>query len=134
MRRRRARGPTPDSKRLAVIEEIADDIYSVQFVLQSLGFRTRSFSPRSSIADLMAFDPELIIVDMMISGGGGYRVIRQIRRAGNLARVPILAIAAAAMEGSAEEILAAGGQDVLTKPYNMAELKEKLGRFVPKTK
>jgi CheY-like chemotaxis protein len=119
---------------LAVIEEMSGDIYSVQFVLQSLGFETRSFSSRSSIAELMEFDPDLIIVDMMISRGGGYRVIRQIRRAGILARVPILAIAAAAMEGSAEEILAAGGQDVLTKPYNMAELKEKLDRFVPKTK
>ena len=134
MRRRRPRAPTADSKRLAVIEEIADDIYSVQFVLQSLGFQTRSLSPQSSIAELMDFNPDLIIVDMMISRGGGYRVIRQIRRAGILARVPILAIAAAAMEGSAEEILAAGGQDVLTKPYNMAELKEKLDRFVPKTK
>ncbi len=134
MRRRRPRAPTPESKRLAVIEEIADDIYSIQFVLQSLGFQTRSFSPQSSIGELMDFDPELIIVDMMISGGGGYRVIRQIRRAGNFARVPILAIAAAAMEGSAEEILAAGGQDVVTKPYSMAELKDKLDRFVPKTK
>ena len=133
MRRRRPRAPSPEWKRLAVIEEIADEIYSVQFVLQSLGFQTRSFSPQSSIAELLDFNPELIIVDMMISGGGGYRVIRQIRRAGILARVPILAIGAAAMEGSPEEILAAGGQDVLTKPYSMAELKEKLDRFVPKT-
>ena len=134
MRRRRPPAPSPEWKRLAVIEETADDIYSVQFVLQSLGFRTRSFSPQSSLAELMDFDPELIIVDMMISGGRGFRVIRQIRRAGILAQVPILAIGAAAMEGSTEEILAAGGQDVLTKPYSMAELKEKLDRFVPKTK
>lgn len=133
MRRRRPRAPIVESKRLAVIEEMADDIYSVQFVLQSLGFKTRSFSPRSSIAELMNFNPDLIIVDMMISGGRGYRVIRQLRRAGNLARVPILAIGAAAMEGSAEEVLDAGGQDVLIKPYTMAELKEKLDRFVPKT-
>lgn len=132
MRRRRPRAPTAESKRLAVIEETTDDIYSIQFVLQSLGFRTRSFSPRSSMADLMGFGPELIIVDMMISGGGGYRVIRQIRRAANLDRVPILAIGAAAMEGSPEEILAAGAQDVVTKPYSMVELREKLDRFIPK--
>ena len=133
MRGRRAPVPTAESKRLAVIEEKTDDIYSVQFVLQSLGFRTRSFTPQSSIAELVGFEPELIVVDMMISGGGGFRVIRQIRRAGKLAQVPILAIAAAAMEGSAEEILAAGGQDVLTKPYSMAELRGKLDQFVPQT-
>lgn len=134
MRRRRPRAPTAESKRLAVIEETTEDIYSIQFVLQSLGFRTRSFSPRSSMADLMGFGPELIIVDMMIAGGGGYRVIRQIRRAGNLDRVPILAIGAAAMEGSPEEILAAGGQEVVIKPYSMTELREKLDRLVPKAK
>lgn len=134
MRRRRPPAPTAESKRLAVIEETVDDIYSIQFVLQSLGFRTRSFSGRSSMAELMDFDPHLIVVDMMISGGGGYRVIRQIRRVGDLARVPILAIAAAAMEGSAEEILAAGGQAVVTKPYSMVELREKLDRFLPKKK
>ncbi|MCY3776029.1 MAG: response regulator [Candidatus Aminicenantes bacterium] len=134
MRRRRPRAPTAESKRLAVVEETTDDIYSIQFVLQSLGFRTQSFSPRSSMADLMGFGPDLIIVDMMISGGGGYRAIRQIRRAGNLDRVPILAIGAAAMEGSPEEILAAGGQEVVIKPYNMTELREKLDRLVPKAK
>ena len=134
MRRRRPRAPTAESKRLAVIEETTDDIYSIQFVLQSLGFRTRSFSPRSSMADLMGFGPDLIIVDMMISGGGGYRAIRQIRRAGNLDRVPILAIGAAAMEGSPEEILAAGAQEVVIKPYRMTELREKLDRLVPKAK
>ncbi|MDE2927118.1 MAG: response regulator [Acidobacteriota bacterium] len=134
MRRRRPRAPTVESKRLAVIEEKTDDIYSIQFVLQSLGFRTQSFSPRSSLADLMGFRPDLIIVDMMISGGGGFRVIRQIRRAGNLDRVPILAIGAAAMEGSSEEILAAGGQEVVIKPYSMTELREKLDRLVPKAK
>ena len=132
MRRRRPRAPTAESKRLAVIEETTDDIYSIQFVLQSLGFRTRSFSPRSSMVDLMGFGPDVIIVDMMISGGGGYRVIRQIRRAGNLDRVPILAIGAAAMEGSPEEILAAGGQEVVTKPYSMTELRDKLDGLVPK--
>lgn len=134
MRRRRPRAPTAESKRLAVVEEKTDDIYSIQFVLQSLGFRTQSFSPRSSLADLMGFRPDLIIVDMMISGGGGYRVIRQIRRAGNLDRVPILAIGAAAMEGSSEEILAVGGQEVVIKPYSMTELREKLDRLVPKAK
>lgn len=134
MRRRRPRAPTAESKRLAVVEEKTDDIYSIQFVLQSLGFRTKSFSPRSSLADLVGFRPDLIIVDMMISGGGGYRVIRQIRRAGNLDRVPILAIGAAAMEGSSEQILAAGGQEVVIKPYSMTELREKLDRLVPKAK
>ena len=86
------------------------------------------------MAELMDFNPHLIVVDMMIAGGGGYRVIRQIRRAGNLARVPIVAIAAAAMEGSPEEILAAGGQAVVTKPYSMVELREKLDHFLPKEK
>ncbi len=111
---------------IAVIEEIADDIYSVKFILQSLGYDVRSFSSTTSFLPLVAeFQPVLIIVDMMIPDGGGYEAIRGIR-ASALLEVPILAITAEAMEGKVEDVYQAGGQEVLPKPYTVSELQEKL--------
>ena len=119
-----------EEKQIAVIEEVADNIYSVRFVLQSLGFDVRSFSFRDSYEDsLTEFSPHLIIVDMMIPGGEAYRVIREIREKG-LKKVPILAITAEAMEGDEDDVYAAGGQDVLSKPYSVSELREKLKKLL----
>ena len=113
-------------QRIAVIEEIADDIYSVKFILQSLGYDVRSFSSTTSFLPLVAeFRPALIIVDMMIPDGGGYEAIRGIR-AGSTQEVPILAITAEAMEGKVEDVYQAGVQEVLDKPYTVSELQERL--------
>ena len=112
--------------RIAVIEETADNIYSIKFVLQSLGYEVLSFSAASRyLQRLRQFRPQLVIVDMMIPGDGGYRVIEGLRS--HVSRkLPVLAITAAAMKGGEEEVLEAGASVTLAKPYAVAELQKKL--------
>ncbi len=116
--------------KVAVIEETADNIYSVKFILQSLGYPVNSYSIREGFPEqLEEFQPRLIIVDMMIPSGGGYSVIRSLRQS-KLSKVPILAITADAMEGGEKDVRKAGGDDILAKPYNVADLQEKLTRWL----
>ena len=121
----------PDStKPIAVIEEIADNIYSVKFVLQSLGYEVRSFSaPAAFNLELAEFKPGLIVVDMMIPDSGAYEVIKHVK-SGPLKRVPILAITAEAMDGDEKAVYAAGGKDVLAKPYTVTALQKKLKKLL----
>ena len=115
--------------RIAVIEETADNIYSIKFVLQSLGYDVLSLSAASRyLQRLRQFSPQLVIVDMMIPGDGGYRVIEELRS--HVSRkLPVLAITAAAMKGGEEEVLEAGASDTLAKPYDVAELQKKLKKL-----
>ena len=115
--------------RIAVVEETADNIYSIKFVLQSLGYEVLSFSASSRyLHSLHQFSPQLVIVDMMISGDGGYRVIEELRS--QISRkVPVLAITAAAMKGDEKDVLAEGASDTLAKPYAVAELQKKLKKL-----
>ncbi len=115
--------------RIAVIEETANNIYSIKFVLQSLGYDVLSFSAASSyLQPLREFSPQLVIVDMMIPGDGGYRAIEELRS--HVSRkLPVLAITAAAMKGDEEEVLEAGASDTLGKPYAVAELQKKLKKL-----
>ena len=115
--------------RIAVIEETADNIYSIKFVLQSLGYDVLSLSAASRyLQPLRQFSPQLVIVDMMIPGDGGYRVIEELRS--HVSRkLPVLAITAAAMKGGEEEVLEAGASDTLAKPYAVAELQKKLKKL-----
>ena len=117
-------------KRIAVIEEVADNIYSMKFILQSIGYEVASFSSHDSYQlSLEDFLPDLIIVDMMIAGGAGFGVIRQLHKS-SLKKVPILAITAGAMEGKEEDVYEAGGQDALSKPYTVKNLKKKLKKWL----
>ncbi len=115
--------------RIAVIEETADNIYSIKFVLQSLGYEVMSFSADTSVLQrCRQFRPQLVIVDMMIPGNGGYRVIEELRSQVS-GKLPILAITAAAMAGDEKKVLKTGATDTLSKPYAVAELQTKLKKL-----
>ena len=115
--------------RIAVIEETADNIYSIKFVLQSLGYEVMSFSADTSVLQrCRQFRPQLVIVDMMIPGNGGYRVIEELRSQVS-GKLPILAITAAAMAGDEKKVLETGATDTLSKPYAVAELQTKLKKL-----
>ncbi len=118
------------SGQIAVVEEIADNIYSIKFILQSLGYQVSSFSSGAPFqASLVEFSPDLVIVDMMIPGRQGYEIIKSIRES-SLKKVPVLAITAEAMQGEEKDVYEAGGQDVLPKPYTVTELQKKLRKWL----
>jgi CheY-like chemotaxis protein len=66
-----------------------------------------------------------------LDGYGLARHIRQIELQTKVARTPIIACTANAMHGEAEVCLAAGMDDYLKKPVQLAELSVKLGQWLP---
>ena len=130
MKRKTSSKEAVREKKIAIIEEIADNIYSIKFILQSIGYNVDSFSSRDSHSSrLREFSPQLIIIDMMIPNGGAYQIIGELRKS-PLKKVPILAITAEAMHGEEEDVYKAGGQDVLSKPYTVTDLRKKLKKWL----
>ena len=130
MKNKSGRKEEGKSQKIAVIEEIADDIYSIKFILQSIGYEVHSLSSSDFSQDaLHEFSPQLIIVDMMIPDGEAYQIMKELGRS-RLKQVPILAITAAAMAGEEQDVYQAGGQDVLSKPYEVSDLREKLKKWL----
>ena len=129
MRKRQVAHPLQKDIRVAIVEEISDDIYSMKFVLQSLGYEVLSFAASSVyIEPLLRFNPKIVIVDMMIPAEGGYHVIEQINSQTSV-KFAILAITAAGMRGNEGDVLEAGVSKILSKPYTIAELQEKLNEM-----
>ncbi|MBI4445660.1 MAG: response regulator [Acidobacteria bacterium] len=123
----------PSSRQIAVIEENANNIYSLKFVLDSLGFHARSYTAGTSyMNDLLAFSPQLILVDMMIAAGGGFTVLSELEKKRELRKVPVIAITADAMEGETEDIYKSGARDILSKPFSITDLKKTLDRWLKK--
>jgi CheY-like chemotaxis protein len=76
----------------------------------------------------------LVITDCHMPHMDGYELARSIRRLESDAgreRVPIVACTANALQGEAEACLAAGMDDFLVKPVELAQLTEKFDRWLP---
>ncbi|MGO4914471.1 response regulator [Pseudogemmobacter sp. W21_MBD1_M6] len=78
-----------------------------------------------AVQQFTAFRPDLIFMDISMPEMDGKQAtaeIRRLERAGNLGRVPIVALTAHAMAGDDAEILAAGLDYYMTKPLRRAEI------------
>jgi CheY-like chemotaxis protein len=74
--------------------------------------------------------PDVLLLDIGMPLLDGYAVARKIRSDPGLAKLPILAITAYAMQGDREKILDSGFDGYVSKPINAVALAEELERLL----
>src|SRR5215831_20818562 len=70
--------------RIFVVEDDLDIARLVRHHLEAAGFRVRSYSGTANVlADAQKERPSLLLLDIMIPGGDGLELCRQVRQAGS---------------------------------------------------
>ncbi|MDP2310792.1 MAG: response regulator [Pseudomonadota bacterium] len=62
--------------------------------------------------------PSLVLLDIQLPGGGGELLLRSIRAMPELARIPVFAVTALAMDGDRERLLREGFDEYVSKPLD----------------
>ena len=75
------------------------------------------------------FHPDLILLDIMMSGIDGYEVCRRIRADEKYNAIKIILISGRAMENERQKGYAVGADDYVTKPFEVEELVEKIRKL-----
>jgi len=120
-------GPT-----ILVIEDNAQNLYLMSFLLEKHGFRVVSATDGpEGIAKARECAPALVLLDIQLPGMDGYAVAAELRRDPRLARTPIVAVTSYAMPGDREKCLSSGATGYIEKPINpetfRAEIEQYLG-------
>src|SRR5215831_3527639 len=91
---------THGNARIFVVEDDLDIARLVRHHLEAAGFRVRSYSGTANVlADAQKERPSLLLLDIMIPGGDGLELCRQVRQAGSaLASIPIVFLTAKTAE------------------------------------
>jgi DNA-binding response OmpR family regulator len=74
----------------------------------------------SGLQAVWEFDPEVIILDIMLPGMDGVKVLKELRQRGS--RVPVIMLTARNTPLDKIHSLDLGADDYLTKPFSMEEL------------
>ncbi|MCW5801722.1 MAG: hybrid sensor histidine kinase/response regulator [Deltaproteobacteria bacterium] len=91
--------------------------------LEVAGYRVTSVaSGEEALAALALERPDLVLLDVVMPGIGGYETCRRIRATPELADLPVLFLTALGDRGTTQPAIDAGADDLLAKPFNHAEL------------
>ncbi|SDD17844.1 Signal transduction histidine kinase [Paenibacillus sp. UNCCL117] len=74
--------------------------------------------------------PDLVLLDLMMPGISGLDVCREIRKLHNLAELPVLMLTASGQHSDMLASFEAGANDILQKPFEVAELKARVSSLL----
>ena len=116
------------------MEDEADIAHLLRHHLEGAGFLVRLFSTANSVlAEAEKQKPLLFLLDVMVPGGDGYDLCRQIRGRQTIAMTPVIFLTA--KTGEPDRVLGfeLGADDYITKPFSprevVARVKAVLRRF-----
>ena len=114
-------------KRIFVIDDESDLTYMLKLSLESMGYYTveSENDPASAVRAARAFDPDLIVLDIMMPGMDGTEVAARMRQDAALRDVPILFMTALIATPEAPDgFCNSGGQTFVPKAMGTGKLIE----------
>src|SRR6266849_2345486 len=111
--------------KILIVDDQDSNVRLLERLLQQSGYTTleSSTDPRLVLPLFSAFQPDLILLDLMMPHLDGFGVMREL--AGHIAPddyLPILVLTADVTPEAKQRALAAGAKDFLTKPFDATEV------------
>ncbi len=118
--------------RLLIVEDDAAIARLLELELSHRGFDVhRVGDGRAAVAAIAEVRPDAVVLDILLPGMDGERVLRQVRRSGNT--VPVIMLTARDKTGDKIRALDGGADDYLTKPFQIEELLARLRAVLRRT-
>jgi DNA-binding response OmpR family regulator len=111
------------ARKIAIVEDEAELAALIEYNLTRGGYATRVFAGgENTFRDLEIWQPDLIVLDVMLPGQDGFELCRRMRQNGKLMRTPVIFLTARSDEVDRVLGLEIGGDDYITKPFSPREL------------
>jgi DNA-binding response OmpR family regulator len=107
------------AKKILIVEDEKDILHLVQLYLEKEGYRTcTAVTGLDGLRQAKAEQPDLIVLDLMLTEMDGLEVCKQVRADPRLSRTPIIMLTAKAEESDTVIGLELGADDYVTKPFS----------------
>jgi CheY-like chemotaxis protein len=128
---RRICGFKGDRRKIMVIDDKEDNCTVLINLLQPLGFEVLAANNgREGLQQALQFQPDVILMDLVMPGIDGFEATRRIRLLPTLQQTVIIATSASIFEMDRQQSQEVGCNDFLPKPIREAELLERLGEHL----
>ena len=119
--------------RVLLVEDNAANVVVASALLENLGFETVTAANGAEALDKLTRESFVVaLMDVQMEGMDGYETTRRFRaieKASGAKRLPIIAVTAFVMAGDREKCAAAGMDDYLAKPIDIAVFETMLDKY-----
>ena len=103
-----------------IVEDDHEMAQTLAQMLNSAGYETMiSQDVMAGIKQAHDFNPDLVVLDLMLPGGGGLSFLKHIERSLHTSQIPVMVLTGMQDEEYKKKILAAGVKAYLEKPYKV---------------
>ena len=110
--------------RLLIVDDKMENVKILEDMLAGEGFHNvvSTSDSRRTLDLVSAFDPDLVLLDLMMPGLDGYAVLEQLaRRTPPNEFRPVMVLSADVTQEAKRRALSLGAKDFLTKPFDLIE-------------
>ncbi len=118
-------------KSIQVIEDDADNLNLVRFLLQAEGFKVfLAKDGHEGYETALAFHPDLILLDMSIPEIDGWTLARRLKDSPGTRDICIVSLTGHTMPGDRKKALDAGCDGYISKPLDIANFVNQVNAFL----
>ena len=116
---------------ILIIDDVADNFDVIESILSNQDYQLHyAANGRDAIAGLSIFQPDLILLDVMMPEMDGIEVCKRIKASPEWQTVPIIMVTALNSKSDLANCLNAGADDFISKPINSIELRARINSML----
>ncbi|MDD5331187.1 MAG: response regulator, partial [Sulfuricella sp.] len=114
----------PSPNKILIVDDEPRNCKLLETLLSHEGYQTRiAYSGELALAAMKTELPDLVLLDVMMSGMNGFQVAGKIKANPDTQQIPIIMVTALEDRHSMLNALNMGAEEFISKPVNSAELK-----------
>ena len=116
---------------ILAVDDSTDDLVLITQSLALFGyaFITATDGPKA-LQLAQTYQPNLILLDIVLRGMSGIEVVRELKQRSQTQHIPVIAVTVLARAEDRTQILGAGCNDYINKPYRLDDLEMMLQRYL----
>lgn len=114
-------------KKILIVDDEPNIIVPLEFLMEQNNYDVRVAETGEQALDLIsAYEPDLILLDIMLPGIDGYEVCQKIRKNPKFNRIKIIFISAMARSIDVAKGMELSADEYITKPFSTADVVKKI--------
>jgi len=111
------------TKKILIVDDEPNIVISLEFLMQREGYRVAvAVDGDEALRRIAEFEPDLILLDVMLPKKSGFEVCQEIRLNPAWAAIRIIMLTAKGREPEVQKGLAIGADAYMTKPFSTKDL------------